>query len=119
MSRTSPSWSTAVPSAAKTLADGNTTERVDTRVLQAIYKFAPSEFPAFVGQRVHVFIAAPSWKSATRSPTSGQIASGAPVADGARTVSAASRASIEDIPKQYFPRTAATVRTDADHGMPT
>src|SRR6516225_1094563 len=53
---------------------GDTTERVDTRVLQVLYEFAPSEFPAFVGQQVDVFIAAPSRKSATRNPTSGQIA---------------------------------------------
>jgi energy-coupling factor transporter ATP-binding protein EcfA2 len=53
---------------------GGTTERVDTRVLQAIYAFAPSAFPAFVGQQVDVFIAAPSRAAATRSPTSGQIA---------------------------------------------
>jgi len=52
---------------------GDTTERVDTRVLQALYQFAPSEFPAFVGQQVDVFIAAPSRKSATRNPTSGQV----------------------------------------------
>ena len=52
---------------------GDTTERVDTRVLQALYEFAPSEFPAFVGQQVDVFIAAPSRKSATRNPTSGQV----------------------------------------------
>jgi hypothetical protein len=72
-------------------------------VLQAIYEFAPSEFPAFAGQRVHVFIAAPIWKSGTRSPTSGQIAFGAPVADRAQTVSTAIPESIEDIPKQYSP----------------
>src|SRR5262249_37634475 len=53
---------------------GETTERVDTRVLQAIYEFAPSEFPAFVGQQVDVCIAAPSRAAATRKPTSGQIA---------------------------------------------
>src|SRR5215472_10199559 len=53
---------------------GDTTERVDTRVLQALYEFNPSEFPAFVGQQVDVFIAAPSRAAATRSPTSGQIA---------------------------------------------
>ena len=53
---------------------GDTTERVDTRVLQALYEFAPSEFPAFVGQQVDVFIAAPSRKSATRNPTSDQVA---------------------------------------------
>ena len=53
---------------------GDTTERVDTRVLQVLYEFAPSEFPAFVGQQVDVFIAAPSRKSATRNPTSDQVA---------------------------------------------
>jgi multidrug resistance efflux pump len=56
---------------------GDTTERVDTRVLQAIYEFAPSEFPAFVGQQVDVFIAAPTRDAATRRPTSGQVAFGA------------------------------------------
>jgi len=53
---------------------GDTIERVDTRVLQAIYAFAANEFPAFVGQQVDVFIAAPSREAATRKPTSGQIA---------------------------------------------
>ena len=53
---------------------GDTTERVDTRVLQAIYTFDPGAFPAFVGQQVDVFIAAPSRAAATRKPTSGQIA---------------------------------------------
>jgi multidrug resistance efflux pump len=53
---------------------GDTTERVDTRVLQAIYGFAPNEFPAFVGQQVDVFIAAPTREAATHSPTSGQVA---------------------------------------------
>jgi hypothetical protein len=42
--------------------------------LQAIYAFAPNEFPAFVGQQVDVFIAAPTRKAATRSPTSGEVA---------------------------------------------
>lgn len=59
---------------------GDTTERVDTRVLQAIYAFAPNDFPAFVGQQVDVFIAAPTREAATRSPTSGQITF-SPVAD--------------------------------------
>ena len=53
---------------------GDTTERVDTRVLQAIYDFAPSAFPAFVGQQVDVFIAAPTREAATRNPTSGVVA---------------------------------------------
>jgi hypothetical protein len=43
-------------------------------VLQAIYKFAPSEFPTFASQQVDVFIAAPSRAAATRNPTFGQIA---------------------------------------------
>jgi multidrug efflux pump subunit AcrA (membrane-fusion protein) len=37
------------------LTDGMA-ERVDTRVLQVIYAFDPSAFPAFVGQQVDVFI---------------------------------------------------------------
>jgi len=53
---------------------GDTTERVDTRVLQAIYEFTPNEFPAFVGQQVDVFIGAPTREAATRDPTSGQVA---------------------------------------------
>ena len=56
---------------------GDTTERVDMRVLQAIYEFVPSQFPAFVGQQVDVFIAAPTREAATGNPTSGQIAFGA------------------------------------------
>lgn len=35
-------------------------DRVDTRVLEAIYAFDPATFPARVGQEVDVFIAAPS-----------------------------------------------------------
>ena len=58
---------------------GEATERVDTRVLQAIYEFAPNALPAFVGQEVDVFITAPSREAATRSPTSGQVAFGARV----------------------------------------
>jgi HlyD family secretion protein len=53
---------------------GGVAERVDTRVLQAIYAFAPAEFPAFVGQQVDVFIEAPSRAEATKNPTSGRIA---------------------------------------------
>jgi HlyD family secretion protein len=39
---------------------GDPSERVDTRVLQVIYAFAPKDFPAFVGQQVDVFIKAPT-----------------------------------------------------------
>ena len=36
---------------------GDNTERVDTRVLQVIYKFDPADRPPlFVGQQVEVFI---------------------------------------------------------------
>jgi multidrug resistance efflux pump len=35
---------------------GDNTERVDTRVLQAIYAVAPSDQPLYVGQQVDVFI---------------------------------------------------------------
>jgi multidrug resistance efflux pump len=39
---------------------GGTQERVDTRVLQILYRFDPKQFPARVGQQVDVFVAAPS-----------------------------------------------------------
>src|SRR6516225_6917448 len=83
---------------AKRSLTGDTTERVDTRVLQAIYEFAPSGFPAFVGQQVDVFIAAPSRAAATHSPTSGQIAFSSvsdpamQIAGGASNMPLASRA---------------------------
>lgn len=35
---------------------GDNTERVDTRVLQVIYRFEKPEFPVYVGQQVDVFI---------------------------------------------------------------
>ncbi|MGZ9089243.1 MAG: HlyD family secretion protein [Rhodoplanes sp.] len=38
------------------LAAGSTPERVDTRVMQAIYAFRSSDFPALVGQQVDIFI---------------------------------------------------------------
>ncbi len=53
---------------------GDTSERVDTRVLQAIYAFDPGASPAFVGQQVDVFIKAPSRAEAAANPTSGRIA---------------------------------------------
>lgn len=37
---------------------GENAERVDTRVLQVLYRFDPKEFPVFVGQLVDVFIEA-------------------------------------------------------------
>jgi hypothetical protein len=35
---------------------GENTERVDTRVLQIIYRFDPPGFPVYAGQQVDVFI---------------------------------------------------------------
>jgi HlyD family secretion protein len=39
---------------------GDTTERVDTRVLQVIYSFERADLPVYVGQRLDVFIQAPA-----------------------------------------------------------
>jgi RND family efflux transporter MFP subunit len=39
----------------KTNLSGMSTERVDVRVLQVIYDFAPPKFPVYVGQQVDVF----------------------------------------------------------------
>ena len=41
---------------------GESTERVDTRVLQVIFSFDPAKFPVFVGQQVDVFIEAQGGK---------------------------------------------------------
>ena len=38
---------------------GASTERVDTRVLQVIYRFHPDQLPIHVGQQMDVFIEAP------------------------------------------------------------
>ena len=35
---------------------GDNTERVDTRVLQAVYRIEAPDFPAFVGQQMDVFL---------------------------------------------------------------
>lgn len=61
---------------AKRSLTGDTSERVDTRVLQVIYAFGPADFPAFVGQQVDVFVKAPGRAEAAHQPTSGRIAFG-------------------------------------------
>ena len=43
---------------------GDTTERVDTRVLQVLYQFHPGDLPVYVGQQMDVFIEAPPIGSA-------------------------------------------------------
>jgi len=70
---------------------GDTTERVDTRVLQAIYAFAPSDFPAFVGQQVDVFIKAPARTAAAKNPTSGSRVFGEPADRPAAALATMSR----------------------------
>lgn len=47
---------TIVPRA---IVTGDSTERVDTRVLQVIYSFDPANLPVYVGQLVDVYIEAP------------------------------------------------------------
>jgi HlyD family secretion protein len=43
---------------------GDTTERVDTRVLQVLYQFSRGDLPVYVGQQMDVFIKAPPIGSA-------------------------------------------------------
>ena len=49
----------------KTSLTGDTTERVDTRVLQVIYSFARGDLPVYVGQQMDVFIEAPDAQAAS------------------------------------------------------
>lgn len=44
----------------KTSLTGDSTERVDTRVLEAVYQIEDGDFPAYLGQLVDVFIEAPA-----------------------------------------------------------
>lgn len=48
-------------------------ERIDTRVIEAIYAFEPEALPAFVGQQMDVFVAAaPVARPATAEPVGGK-----------------------------------------------
>ncbi|HQQ62798.1 MAG TPA: efflux RND transporter periplasmic adaptor subunit [Pseudomonadales bacterium] len=47
----------------KTSLTGSSTERVDTRVLQVIYRFSREQLPAYAGQQVDVFIEVPETKT--------------------------------------------------------
>jgi len=49
----------------KTSLTGDTTERVDTRVLQVIYSFDRGQLPIYVGQQMDVFIEAPEASTVT------------------------------------------------------
>lgn len=46
---------------------GDSTERVDTRVLQALYRFERSQLPVYVGQQMDVFIEAREYGEATKN----------------------------------------------------
>ena len=46
---------------------GQSTERTDTRVLQAIYSFDPVALPVYVGQQMDVFIEAPASSPSQRT----------------------------------------------------
>lgn len=52
---------------------GDSTERVDTRVLQALYSFDPATIPAYVGQQMDVFIEAPEEDPDERKPSSPKV----------------------------------------------
>ena len=54
---------------------GDTTERLDTRVLQILYSFVPVDLPVYVGQQMDVFIEAPPLETdlvQTRPPQRGK-----------------------------------------------
>lgn len=46
---------------------GDSSERVDTRVLQALYSFDRAQLPAYVGQQLDVFIEAPEYTEGSGS----------------------------------------------------
>ncbi len=61
---------------------GDSTERVDTRVLQAIYSFDRAALPVYVGQQMEVFVATPPPGAA--APAAAPSASSAPSGAGSR-----------------------------------
>ncbi|MDR3514502.1 MAG: biotin/lipoyl-binding protein [Azospirillaceae bacterium] len=52
----------------KTSLTGDSTERVDTRVLEVVYTIEDTSFPAYLGQLVDVFIEAPPVSTAKTDP---------------------------------------------------
>jgi len=59
---------------------GDSSERVDTRVLQVVYSFPAGVLPAYVGQQVDVFIEAPAGSGGAAGAGAG--GEKAPVASG-------------------------------------
>ena len=56
---------------------GDTAQRVDTRVLQVVYSFAPGSLPAYVGQQLDVFVETSAGAGASALRASNTQASGA------------------------------------------
>ncbi len=52
----------------KTSLTGTSSERVDTRVLQVIYRFDPKDLPLFIGQQVDVYIDVPKERDQKYAP---------------------------------------------------
>jgi hypothetical protein len=50
---------------------GDSNERVDTRVLQALYRFDRKQLPLYVGQQMDVFIEAAATDSTPPAPATG------------------------------------------------
>ena len=57
---------------------GDSTERVDMRVLQALYQFDRKKLNAFVGQQVDVFIEAPGYDALKTSQPPAPVSAGRP-----------------------------------------
>jgi HlyD family secretion protein len=57
---------------------GDSTERVDTRVLQALYSFDRGQLPAYVGQQLDVFIEAPDYGGDKGGPAPSPARKGSP-----------------------------------------
>jgi HlyD family secretion protein len=53
----------------KTSLTGDSTERIDTRVLEVVYEIEDASFPAYLGQMVDVFIEAPVLSQDNAVPT--------------------------------------------------
>lgn len=57
----------------KTSLTGDSTERVDTRVLQVIYTFDRHDLPIYVGQQMDIYIDAPGHQAAPVKPGPGSL----------------------------------------------
>ncbi len=48
---------------------GDSSQRVDTRVLQVVYSFTPDALPAYVGQQLDVFVESAERAYSPQEPT--------------------------------------------------